>query len=553
MGGRSGGLSAHAAVSARPRRRSFLRERATGDVSTQRPGCPCALSAAFAAVVAIAAVFGAAFLGPSAAMANEGQLELQVVDKATGKPIACRLHLKTAQGKPRLIKKLTTWDDHVIVPQTVTLKLPVGNYTFEIERGPEYKRVSGYFTIDNFADDSKRIELERCVDMASEGWWSGDLDVRRSPKEIELLMDAEDLHVVPLTTWWNDHSEWTSTKPPEDPLVRFGESRFCQMLAGQQVRPGGTLTFANLTRPIRLGPPSAEYPPTLQYIAAARKQPDVWVDLTRPYWWDLPIFVAQGQIDSVQVAHGQMGRNKLLPDEPTGKPRDVKLYPPPRGSARWSQDLYFQLLNCGLKIPPSAGSGSGVTPNPVGYNRLYVQVDGELTYAKWWEGFRAGRVTITNGPLLRPRVNGHYPGHTFQIEKGQTAWFEIALTLSTRDKIDYLEIVKNGRVEHEFRFDEYAKSGRLPKIQFTESGWFLLRAVAEEGKTYRFAMTAPFYVEMGYGPRISKSSARFFEDWVTDRARRLSIENAEQRREILEEYRKARDFWKTLGEKANAE
>ncbi|HAK94366.1 MAG TPA: hypothetical protein DCM87_05035 [Planctomycetes bacterium] len=54
--------------------------------------------------------------------------------------------------------------------------------------------------------------------------------------------------------------------------------------------------------------------------------------------------------------------------------------------------------------PPSAGSASGVLPNPVGYNRVYVHVDGELTYAKWWEGLQAGRAFVTNGPLLRVRT-----------------------------------------------------------------------------------------------------------------------------------------------------
>ena len=36
----------------------------------------------------------------------------------------------------------------------------------------------------------------------------------------------------------------------------------------------------------------------------------------------------------------------------------------------WTQDIYYALLNCGLRIPPSAGSASGVLPNPVGYNRV---------------------------------------------------------------------------------------------------------------------------------------------------------------------------------------
>ena len=107
------------------------------------------------------------------------------------------------------------------------------------------------------------------------------------------------------------------------------------------------------------------------------------------------------------------------------------------------------------------------------------------------------------------------PGHVFQEPEGRPAEFEIGLTLSTREPIHYLEIIKDGKVEHEVRFDEYAKSGRLPKVRFDRSGWFLVRAVTDLPKTYRFAMTGPYYVEIGATPRISKRSAQFFLDWVT--------------------------------------
>ena len=44
--------------------------------------------------------------------------------------------------------------------------------------------------------------------MAADGWWSGDLDVRRPARDIELLMAAEDLHVAEVITWQNDKSQW---------------------------------------------------------------------------------------------------------------------------------------------------------------------------------------------------------------------------------------------------------------------------------------------------------------------------------------------------------
>jgi hypothetical protein len=229
------------------------------------------------------------------------------------------------------------------------------------------------------------------------------------------------------------------------------------------------------------------------------------------------------------------------------------LFPGAWGNAQWSQEIYFHLLNCGLRIPPTAGSGSGVAPNPVGYNRLYVYVDGEFSYEKWWENLRAGQVTITNGPLLEPKVEGQLPGYTFRGDKGATMEFEIGLTLSTREPITYLEIIKNGKVDRSIRFEEYAKSGRLPKIEFQESGWFLVRAVTDIQPTYRFAMTGPYFVEIDEKPRISKHSAQFFVDWVYERARQIKLDNPDQRREVVEYHRQARDFWQGILAKANAE
>ena len=238
---------------------------------------------------------------------------------------------------------------------------------------------------------------------------------------------------------------------------------------------------------------------------------------------------------------------------PTDSPRDRKRYPTFKGDAEWSQEIYFRLLECGLRIPPTAGSGSGGSPNPVGYNRAYVHVDGELTYEKWWQQLRAGQVCVTNGPLLRPTVDGQLPGHVFQAAAGTKLELEIALSLSTREPISYLEIIRDGHVEQEVRLDEYAKSGKLPKLAFDRSGWFLIRAVTNVPRTYRFAMTGPYYVEIGQERRISKSAAQFFVDWVYQRAKQIKLADPKQQQEVMQWHRQGRDYWQDLLSKANAE
>ena len=184
---------------------------------------------------------------------------------------------------------------------------------------------------------------------------------------------------------------------------------------------------------------------------------------------------------------------------------------------------------------------------------MYVHVDGDFTYEKWWQNFRAGQVVITNGPLMRPTVNGELPGHVFQVEAGTQFDCDIGLTLSTREPISYLEIIKDGQIAHAIPFDEYSKSGKLPSLHFDKSGWFLIRATTDLGKTYRFAMTAPYYVEIGYKPRISKKAAQFFLDWINDRTKQINLDDPKQQREVTDLHRQARDFWQEMLSKANAE
>jgi hypothetical protein len=487
------------------------------------------------------------------AWAVGGQLQITVVDKDSGRPIACRMHLRNAAGRPHKPPRVPFWHDHFALPGSITLELQQGNYQFEVEAGPECINVGGHFTMKPFGKDSKRIEIRRFTTMSKEGWWSGDLDIRRPLTDIELLLAAEDIHVAPVATWWNDKSWWAERKLPAAPLVGFDDQRFYHALGGGQNRPGGEWLMLNQAAPLLLAAEKEEYPCPVVQLKLARQAPQGWVDATAPYWWDLPLLIAHGQVDSIEVAHRRMGRETSQASEQGGKARDTALYPGPWGNARWSHDLYFRLLDCGLRIPPSAGSGSGESPNPVGYNRVYVHIEGPLSYEKWWESLRAGRVTATNGPLMRPNVHGELPGHVFTAEKGERLALEPALTLSTRDKITYLEIIKNGQIERSVRFDEYAKSGRLPVLEFEESGWFLLRAVTDVQDTYRFAMTGPYYVEFGGQPRISRQAAQFFLDWVFERARQIRLTDQAQQREVLESHRRARDYWQNLVSRATAE
>jgi hypothetical protein len=487
------------------------------------------------------------------ACGNSAAVEFLVVEMSTGKPLACRIHLLDRDGKPQRAGKLPFWHDHFVCPGQAELQLPPGRYTYEVERGPEYRRITGSLTVQGPGKVTVRLELERIADLARDGWWSGELHVHRPVADIELLMRAEDLHVAPVITWWNDRNTWMGHKLPDDPLVRFDGNRYYHVLAGEDEREGGALLFFNLRRPLPIGGSSRENPSPMKFVAEARRQPDAWIDIEKPFWWDVPAWLASLQVDSIGVANNHMCRSQMYENEAWGKPRDLQRLPPPLGNGYWTQEIYYHILNTGLRIPPSAGSASGVLPNPVGYNRVYVYTDKPLVYEDWWQGLRAGLSFVTNGPLLRVRVNDELPGHVFTAPAGQHWVLQITADLVSQDPIRCLEIIKNGRVERRVSYADWRENG-LGRVVFDESGWFLVRAIAENANTFRFASAAPYYVEIGpVKRRVSKASTRFFLNWVRERSQRIKLEDPEQRREVLRYHETAEQFWKERLAKANSE
>ncbi|MCI0464958.1 MAG: CehA/McbA family metallohydrolase [Gemmataceae bacterium] len=459
--------------------------------------------------------------------------------------LPCRVHLTDPAGKPCRAEKLPFWRDHFVCPGEAELTLAPGSYRFEIERGPEFDRRSGSVKVTAGGAAMLQVELKRIADLAAEGWYSGDLHVHRPPRDVPLLMQAEDLHIAPVITWWNDMNPWEKEKLPAELLSRFDGNRFYHVLAGEYERGGGALLFLNGRRVLPIKGSQREYPSSAKFLTLAGQE-DCWIDIEKPFWWDVPLWLASGKAHSIGLANNHLWRRGMLDNEAWGRPRLRERFPAPAGNGLWSQEIYYHLLNCGIRLPPSAGSASGVLPNPVGYNRVYVSTGRELTWANWWQGLKAGRSFVTNGPLLLCTAAGKLPGHVFRAKAGEEVAVEVKVRLVANDPIRVLEIIRDGKVERRLPVRKTAFDGSVGKVAFKESGWFLVRAIADVPDTFRFASTAPFYVEVGdRRARVDRESARFFLDWVQERVRQLKgqLKDAEQLREVLAEHERAERFW----------
>src|SRR4029450_5381814 len=114
------------------------------------------------------------------------------------------------------------------------------------------------------------------------------------------------------------------------------------------------------------------------------------------------------------------------------------------GMPLWSMEVYYHLLNCGFRLPVSAGSASGVKASPLGYNRVYVKVSGPFSYRNWFASLKAGRSFATNGPMLFLSADGQDPGS--QLVGDTTRPVRIRAEALSPPPLARLEIVSSGQV-----------------------------------------------------------------------------------------------------------
>jgi hypothetical protein len=484
------------------------------------------------------------------------RLDIAVVD-VDGKPLPCRIHLIDSHGTAQRVAGQPFWHDHFVCAGHVTASLAPGEYDYAIERGPEYLRQLGQMEFTAGDDRKLNIELKRIANLRAAGWYSGDLHVHRPVAEIEQLMRAEDLDFAPVITWWNKRNLWKDNAIPQRVVRRFDGHRIYTVMAGEDEREGGALLYFGLKSPLNIETDNREFPSPMQFVEEAKKRNrDVWIDIEKPFWWDVPLWLASGQMNSIGVANNHMCRSQMYPSEAWGKPRDAARLPNPRGNGFWTQEIYYHMLNSGLRLPPSAGSASGVLPNPVGYNRVYVLLDEPFTCDAWFRGLSRGRCFVTNGPLLLATADGQSPGATIKLQPGESRTSHISIELTSQDPISHIELIQNGNVSHIVKCSGGLTQRHTLGFSVDEPGWFLVRAVADVDNTFRFATTAPWFVEVGnVEHRISRNSVHFFLDWVNERIERVKadIKDGADREQVLVWHARARDFWTNRLKMANAE
>ena len=196
--------------------------------------------------------------------------------------------------------------------------------------------------------------------------------------------------------------------------------------------------------------------------------------------------------------------------------------------------LVLPLFNLGFRLSASAGSASGVLPNPVGYNRVYVQVPGPLSVEKWYRALRDGNSFVTNGPIL------------FFSAKRAGSRIKASFEARAREPIDRVEIVANGLVIQDFRPETDSRyfKGDL-SFDSKNYSWVAARCFLKSNSSIRLAHSSPVFLDGKWGHR---ADAEYFVNWVDELIAQTTTDekrfaSSAQRDQVLALYRRARAFY----------
>src|SRR6056297_2612009 len=134
--------------------------------------------------------------GALPATAGGGSFTLGAADETTGALVPARLQVLRGDGREQLVRRAGPSGVGVVLNQEQELSLPEGAYQFRLTRGPEYRLLTGEFSMERSSLDRTDVALPRMVEMRREDWWSGDVAAVAPARYAGLLMASEDLHFL---------------------------------------------------------------------------------------------------------------------------------------------------------------------------------------------------------------------------------------------------------------------------------------------------------------------------------------------------------------------
>ncbi|MCK5102710.1 MAG: CehA/McbA family metallohydrolase, partial [Cyclobacteriaceae bacterium] len=273
-----------------------------------------------------------------------------------------------------------------------------------------------------------------------------------------------------------------------------------------------------------------------------------YLEIEKPIMTESFIQAALSDIDFMGIANNHMLYDKYLPegkritrtdlnnDYPTGE----------KGYCLFTFDLYYLYLNSGFKIMPTAGSASHPIANPVGYNRIYAQLDGKMDSTNWFKTVKSGNTFVTNGPMLILTANDKPMGSTITVENNVTLNF----TIYSQTPIENVQLIKNGKVIKDFNQVELNNNEALFgfDLKMENSSWIAARCFEKQtDDNVRFAHTSPIFINVENKQfRMNDDALEWFisqTNQLISEAKENSVMDKTEQRETIDLYEQAIDVF----------
>ena len=442
------------------------------------------------------------------------------------------------------------------------LDVPGQRITIKAEKGPEYVPYERSVDLAAIPGDRIIVEMERWADWQQQGWYSGDTHLHEpDPAALVVETKAEDVSVSSVLVA-NNGDSWLAfpyfrpgLHPVSDAthLVQYGQEYRHNRLGHVNL-----LGIDRLFLPApRLQPPplAAGDWPTLVEVARWTQRRGgivVWGHWPRPSA-ECPVVAALGAVDAFELLgigdplekNPELDQSYALQNQTLRERYGRTVYD------LSPLELYYLYLNCGFRIPISAGTDKYMAWRIAGGARVYVQLDGDLTYGAWIQGLKAGRSFVTTSPLLTLTVDEKPVGSRIALPREGRICVDATATSIRPYK--RLEVVVNGEpiltTEPE---GEQHKASIRHEINLAESAWIAARCIGDTWVRYGpkcesslpiFAHTSPVYVDIPDHPlRVSGDAGMLLEqvldlqEWIRHLA---SYDTETQRSEALKQAARA--------------
>jgi len=460
-----------------------------------------------------------------------GRLKLAVRDEQ-GKPLPVRVCIEDAQGQfvlpPGEPSKRNTAhggpfaDEYFYIDGDRTIDLAPGPARIIAMRGVTYVPVCETVEVPAAGAIEKTITLKRLVDPAQRGWWSADEHFHRQTSP--LMFQAEEINVgfTPIChTIFEEYRAGFPMQPYPDQQHLIGR---CHAVEGNcflwDLPQPIAITAGGKPWPEPLGGTQADWkklPWVQPFIYRAAHQAGATIV---PYMHDTkrrlpggyyPLYVAHGWFDAYGIWENAMCRAVNVT-----KPLDqIDQY----------MALYFSFLNCGFRLPATAGSDLTAVGSSLwsGYNRFYTRLDGPFEFQKWKHAVKSGKTFVTNQPLLFVAVEGQDPGAEFRFSSSAKKPLAVEIEVFSPTPVQKIEIIANGKLLQEVPVQTPAEQIRARVlVDLPASAWFVVRCLGSSpdrntGPKLTFAQTSPFYVVVDGQPLRSPEDAKFFRNVLTER------------------------------------